>query len=88
MVDDDSSALPTVCSATLPFEVPEDASEEDVVAAARNLRLTFEAEQWHGEAMATARAFVAACMTSDPKERPTARALLVRARSHSRPGVP
>jgi serine/threonine protein kinase len=74
----------------LPFDLPKEATEEALVAAARNVDLSFrrlkgEARvrrgkmmaRLEGEAtMAPAREFVRACMTVARKERPTAQQLL------------
>jgi serine/threonine protein kinase len=62
--------------AELPFDLPEEADEASMVAAARNIDLTFERKEWAVEGMDEARSFVRACMTTDQAARPTARALL------------
>jgi len=63
-------------SAELPFELPEDCTEESLVAAARSAKLTFRRPEWAGDAMADARDFVTQCMSVAREERPSARALL------------
>ena len=74
----------------LPFDLPEEATEEALVAAARTVDLSYrrlkgEAKVRRGQvmvrlegeaAMAPAREFVRACMTVARKERPTAQQLL------------
>jgi len=62
--------------AELPFDLPEECSEEALVAAARNVDLSFRRKEWEGEAMAPARDFVQACMTVARAERPSAQQLL------------
>ena len=62
--------------AELPFDLPEEATEEALVAAARNVDLSFRRPQWKGEAMQPAREFVRACMTVARQERPSALQLL------------
>jgi serine/threonine protein kinase len=62
--------------AELPFDLPEEATEEALVAAARNVDLSFRRPQWKGEAMLPAREFVRACMTVARQERPSALQLL------------
>ena len=62
--------------AELPFELPEDCTEESLVAAARTVELTFRRPEWDGEGMAAARDFVKCCMSTDRHQRPSARALL------------
>jgi serine/threonine protein kinase len=77
--------------ADLPFDLPEEVTEESLVAAALNVDLSFRrlkgeamvrqgddgARKMEGEAaMAPAREFVRACMTVDRKERPSALQLL------------
>lgn len=63
-------------SAELPFDLPEDCSEESLVAAARSAKLTFRRPEWNGEGMASARDFVTQCMSVARDERPTAADLL------------
>ncbi|KOO34765.1 calcium calmodulin-dependent protein kinase type 1d, partial [Chrysochromulina tobinii] len=60
--------------ASLPFDVPEECTEEALVEAARNIDLSFP--RLESEAMVPAREFVRACMTVARKERPSARHLL------------
>ena len=66
--------------AAMPFELPEEATEEALVAAARNVDLSFrgrpELEGCEGDALAPTRDFVRACMTVARKERPSAQQLL------------
>ena len=62
--------------AELPFDLPEEATEEALVAAARNVDLSFRRPEWKGEAMQPAREFVRACMTVARQERPSALQLL------------
>ena len=63
-------------SAELPFELPEEADEAAIVAAARNIELTFARAEWREEGMDLAQDFIRRCMTTDRHTRPTARALL------------
>ena len=62
--------------AELPFDLPEECSEEALVAAARNVDLSFRRKEWEGEAMAPARDFVRSCMAVQRKDRPSAARLL------------
>ena len=63
--------------AAMPFELPEEATEEALVAAARNVDLSFHSRQeLEGDVMAPTRDFVRACMTVARKERPSAEQLL------------
>ena len=63
-------------SAELPFEMPEEGDEADIVAAARNMTLDFRKRDWQAEAMAPAKAFVRACMVPTRADRPSASDLL------------
>lgn len=63
-------------SAELPFELPEEADEASLVAAARNIQLTFAKRVWAEEGMDAAKDFVRQCMTAERLKRPTASALL------------
>jgi serine/threonine protein kinase len=64
-----------VC-AELPFDLPEDCTEENLVAAARNVQLTFKRPEWAGDAMGDSRDFVRRAMSVSRHERPSAGALL------------
>lgn len=63
-------------SAELPFELPEEADEASLVAAARNIQLTFAKKVWAEDGMEPAKDFVRQCMVADRQQRPTASALL------------
>jgi serine/threonine protein kinase len=63
--------------AAMPFELPEEATEAALVAAARNVDLSFHSRpELEGDAMAPTRDFVRACMTVARRERPSAEQLL------------
>jgi len=62
--------------AELPFDLPEEATEEALVAAARNVDLSFRRKEWQGDAMQPACDFVRACMSVARQQRPSARQLL------------
>lgn len=58
----------------LPFELPdgENVSEQDLVDAARNIRLEFKQAKWKEEGMAAASQLIRACMNTEMSARPAA----------------
>jgi len=59
-------------SGELPFELPEEADEDAIAEIAKAAQLDFEQPVWRHANMDAPRAFVCACLTSDPAQRPTA----------------
>jgi len=59
-------------SGGLPFEIPDDADEDEIAEIAKSAALLFDQAVWTLDGMDEPKAFVCACLTANPALRPTA----------------